>query len=266
MSGRLRWPLWIEIAALAVLTALPILFLAAGENNGIGYFQAPANNLYWPLAIGGAVNFIVFAWLVWVGFPAWRRSGSLKIAVLAAAVLIAGNVAIHTLIQLALIAWREPGLADVGAAALARENVPIAILLPLAALLYRGLRDWFLRRDPVPAAIREARVAFGSDANPVLIDPAGIRCIAAQGNYIEIDLGDRRRQVIGTLASTAGKLPPDRFVRVHRSWLVNLDHVERLSRTAARIGDRDVPVGERYAEQALSVWRQRTSAVPGTKP
>ena len=260
MTDRIRWPVLAELAAFALVWVGVIILLGGGEHNGIGYFQAPGNDLYWPLAIGGAMNFAFFAGVTFHLLPRWQESGSLAWLLAGAAAVIAGNVIVQTIAQLGIIAWREPGLADVGLLRLARENLHIAIVLPVWCLLYRSVRDWLTRRRtaaPVPAP-SESRIAFGSDANPVMIHPAEIRAIGAQGNYAEIDLGTTSRRVHGSLARMAAKLPADRFVRIHRSWIVNLDHVERMTRTSARVGARDVPVGERFADRALKSWRART--------
>lgn len=256
MTRLVRWPVWLEIAVFAAVWCGVIAILGAGDANGIGYFQAPENNLYWPLAIGGAFNFAQFVWLVWYALPAWQERRSVRVFILAAILIIVVNVILQTLVQISIIAWREPSLAEVGILPLALENLHAAIGLPLWCLLYRGIRDWFTQRQsPTQEPATAPRIAFGSAANPVLLDPADIRVIGAQGNYIEIDLGETRRQVQGSLTGAADRLPAGRFIRVHRSWLVNLDHVERMTRTSARVGGKDVPVGERYAATAMAAWR-----------
>jgi DNA-binding LytR/AlgR family response regulator len=42
------------------------------------------------------------------------------------------------------------------------------------------------------------------------------------------------------------KLPPDRFVRIHKSFIVALDHVQAVSATYIRINNEEIPIGRIY--------------------
>jgi two-component system LytT family response regulator len=50
----------------------------------------------------------------------------------------------------------------------------------------------------------------------------------AQGNYVRVHIGGRAHFIRDTLTAFAEKLSPDRFIRVHRSVIVHLDHMQRL--------------------------------------
>lgn len=92
------------------------------------------------------------------------------------------------------------------------------------------------------------------DERYVLVPTAGIHALEAVGNYVQLH-GEKARHLLrATLAATEARLDPRRFVRVHRSWIVNLDHV-REARTASKgswvlstRGGLDVPVGAQYRE------------------
>ena len=88
----------------------------------------------------------------------------------------------------------------------------------------------------------------------LLVPTAGVHALEAVGNYVRLH-GEKSRYLLrATLAATEARLDPRRFVRVHRSWIVNLEHV-REARTAAKgawvlstRGGLDVPVGAQYRE------------------
>lgn len=42
------------------------------------------------------------------------------------------------------------------------------------------------------------------------------------------------------------KLPPDRFVRIHKSFIVALDHIQAVSATYIRIHNEELPIGRIY--------------------
>jgi two-component system LytT family response regulator len=58
-----------------------------------------------------------------------------------------------------------------------------------------------------------------------LVPVQDIHCLEATGNYVCLHCGAHSHFLRGTLASVEEKLDGDRFLRTHRSWIVNLDHV-----------------------------------------
>ena len=63
----------------------------------------------------------------------------------------------------------------------------------------------------------------------IIIIPLGeIRYLQAQDDYTEIHTGETSYLKKQTLSFYAGHLPPDRFVRVHRSYIVAVGAVSRL--------------------------------------
>jgi DNA-binding LytR/AlgR family response regulator len=42
------------------------------------------------------------------------------------------------------------------------------------------------------------------------------------------------------------KLPPNRFIRVHKSFIVALDHIQAISATYIRINNEEIPIGRIY--------------------
>lgn len=55
-----------------------------------------------------------------------------------------------------------------------------------------------------------------------------IEWIDASGNYVRINAGGESHLLRETMAGVEAKLPPDRFVRIHRSAIVNVETVREL--------------------------------------
>lgn len=86
-------------------------------------------------------------------------------------------------------------------------------------------------RHLAPAAVREPEpsrffIRSGEDLRPV--DFARIVCIAGADDYAEVTTLDGKHLVRMTLAEFGRKLDASRYARVHRSWIVNLDRVDRV--------------------------------------
>ena len=83
-----------------------------------------------------------------------------------------------------------------------------------------------LGRGAAPAA--PARVPLRSGDAFVLVDPGDIDRVEVTGNTLEVLVSGQRFTFRDTLGGFLEKLPPGRFLRVHRSMLVNVDRIRRV--------------------------------------
>ena len=72
------------------------------------------------------------------------------------------------------------------------------------------------------------RVAVRDKDSVELIRTAEIDWLEGAGNYVKLHVGAREHLVRDTLKSLEERLDPQRFLRVHRSAIVNLDSIARL--------------------------------------
>ncbi|MFN8713767.1 MAG: LytR/AlgR family response regulator transcription factor [Bacteroidota bacterium] len=70
--------------------------------------------------------------------------------------------------------------------------------------------------------------------------------IQALGDYITIHTTDKRFTVHMTLRGVEEKLPSSRFLRIHRSWIAALPHIDSVEENVAKIGSNSIPIGEQY--------------------
>lgn len=79
--------------------------------------------------------------------------------------------------------------------------------------------------DPAPGDLSRYFIRSGEDIRP--IDVAGIVSIAGADDYAEVRTVSGSHLARMTLAEFEAALDPDRFARVHRSRIVNLDRIVR---------------------------------------
>ncbi len=66
-----------------------------------------------------------------------------------------------------------------------------------------------------------------------LLEIDKITYIKAISNYAQIQCIDGQRELVSkTLSAIAVHLPPDQFIRCHKSYLINIDHVISLSKSS----------------------------------
>lgn len=78
-----------------------------------------------------------------------------------------------------------------------------------------------------PAAYPSRMLVRDRDGSQ-LIAVAGVEFFRAARNYVDVCTGDRQFSLRETLTSIERTVDPARFVRIHRSTVVNVDHVHQI--------------------------------------
>jgi two-component system LytT family response regulator len=60
------------------------------------------------------------------------------------------------------------------------------------------------------------------------VHTADIEWVEASANYVQVHAGGRVHFIRDTMTAFASKLSPDKFIRVHRSVIVNVDRIQRI--------------------------------------
>lgn len=77
--------------------------------------------------------------------------------------------------------------------------------------------------------------------------------VEASGSYSILHLRNGHPMTVSfNLSYVEGRIPSADFVRIHRSFIVNMRHVRSLSGNCVRIGDRDIVIGRGYRKSFLS--------------
>ncbi len=76
--------------------------------------------------------------------------------------------------------------------------------------------------------------------------------VEAYDNYSFIVTADQKYLVSSTLKDMEHKLPSQNFVRVHRSYIANLDKIEALEENSVVFAKGDIPIGKSYKKTLMS--------------
>lgn len=80
-----------------------------------------------------------------------------------------------------------------------------------------------------------------------------IRYIEAAGSYCNIRMTDNKVLTVSQpLGEIICKLPAQFFIRVHRSYIINKDYVNKFSGNNIYVDDHIIPIGRLYKKEALS--------------
>lgn len=78
-----------------------------------------------------------------------------------------------------------------------------------------------------------------------------VRYVEALGDYVHIVTGQSKLIVYSTMKAVEEKFPNSRFVRVHRSFIVNLNRIQALEDNAVIVEGKHISVGQTYLRDVL---------------
>ena len=68
-------------------------------------------------------------------------------------------------------------------------------------------------------------------------------------NYIEVHLAEKKHLIRGKLGDFMDNLPKDKFIQVHRSYVVNIESVESFGGGFLFVNSVEIPMGTGYREE-----------------
>lgn len=126
---------------------------------------------------------------------------------------------------------------------------------------WKGL-DYFQNRatkDTGPSE-EEKSIFIKSDYKTIRVDLESIRYIESLRDYIKIHLigSDQPVKSSMNLKTIEERLPKSRFLRIHRSFIVNIHEINAIGKSALQTGDQTLPIGEQYkrvVEELRKKWQ-----------
>lgn len=132
------------------------------------------------------------------------------------------------------------------------DNLPGTVFNPLFILLLLALYivpEQFIERHFAQQHLYDHRLTFISDRRKVTLDPGEILYLESNDDEVWIHIAEggayrtKRR-----ISQWEAQLDP-RFLRVHRSYIVNTERVEAWRPTRLRIGETEIEVSRKYKEE-----------------
>lgn len=75
--------------------------------------------------------------------------------------------------------------------------------------------------------------------------------IQANGDYITIFTNAKNYTIHSTMNSIEKELPTDKFLRVHRSYIIALDKIETVEDNTAYINKKNIPIGDKQKSSLM---------------
>jgi two-component system, LytTR family, response regulator len=96
-------------------------------------------------------------------------------------------------------------------------------------------------------------IVIKSNLKKIKIPIIKIKWVAAFGDYIKVVTYDDAHLVLSTMKSFESELPKDKFLRIHKSYIINLDKVERFNSKTVEIDGEQIPLSRNKKEEIIAV-------------
>ncbi len=81
--------------------------------------------------------------------------------------------------------------------------------------------------------------------------------LEAAGNYVTFVLKDKNILSRSTIIEIINLLPSGKFVRIHRSYLVAINKIDKIERHQVTINNSKIPVSEAYSQDLAAAFKVR---------
>jgi DNA-binding LytR/AlgR family response regulator len=114
-------------------------------------------------------------------------------------------------------------------------------------------KEWFelvQNQSAVSMPIKDS-LLVNSEYKLIKVELKDILYFEGLKDYVKIFLQDIPKPILSlmSLKHLEEQLPADRFMRVHRSYIVNLDKISTIERSFIQIGKAAIPIAEQYKER-----------------
>lgn len=90
-----------------------------------------------------------------------------------------------------------------------------------------------------------------SNFRKVRVDYRDIKWIEALGDYVKLITEKKNILVLTSMKAFEQKLPQDRFLRIHKSYIINLDRIENFNHTAVQVCGKQMPLSRKRKSRLL---------------
>ncbi|MFT4612455.1 MAG: DNA-binding LytR/AlgR family response regulator [Glaciecola sp.] len=90
-----------------------------------------------------------------------------------------------------------------------------------------------------------------SDRKMIKIDYSAIRFIESYSDYLKIHLEDQTLVTRETISAIEAKLPKQQFLRIHRSYIISINHIQSFTNEHITINKQSLPISRSYKKAIL---------------
>jgi DNA-binding LytR/AlgR family response regulator len=110
-----------------------------------------------------------------------------------------------------------------------------------------------------PQSLSKPFVYFRIDRKMVKVDLDAILYVESMKDYIKIVTPTGVLITKQSISSVEALLPENKFIRIHRSFLVSVNHIQSYTTELIQINEAEIPIGKLYREAVHLVLEQQNN-------
>jgi len=100
---------------------------------------------------------------------------------------------------------------------------------------------------------KDSYIFIKADSKMRKVELNDILYIEGQGDYLKIVTNKERIMALLNFKKIEGILPDDRFIRVHKSYIIAVDKIDYVEKNRIKIADQLIPVSDTYKKHFLHI-------------
>lgn len=128
---------------------------------------------------------------------------------------------------------------------------PVASYARFLQAVQRAQTKCQQKHSSVVASASPEHIYLKIDSLLVKFDLKDIHWIEAFGDYVRVKTPQKLYTVYATLKSVEETLPPNQFLRVHRSFIIQVGKITNIDQGNLQIDDKIIPVSQSYRKKLM---------------
>lgn len=108
--------------------------------------------------------------------------------------------------------------------------------------------------EPSSATLHERYLIIRADRKLYKINYGDLSYIEGQKAYVTFHTKEKRITALASLKDLEDQLPSSLFIRIHKSYIVSVDHIVSLEGNMVEINDKHLPVGKSYRQAVEGIF------------
>ncbi len=134
-------------------------------------------------------------------------------------------------------------------------DVNLAIIIPLIYTIVK--RDKTIKEKVIEyeknesshTSIKNAFINFKVEKTIIKVNLKDIIYIESLKNYIRVNMVNENIVVYKSISALQKELPPSKFLRIHRSFIIGIDYIESFSPSKLAVNKTELPIGRKYKDE-----------------
>ena len=103
-------------------------------------------------------------------------------------------------------------------------------------------------QNPTPHVQASGYMMVKAEYKTIKVNFNEIKYVEGVKDYVKLGLTGKNILTKTTMKNIEDKLPSDKFIRVHKSFIVSIDYIKAIENNMIIIDDKRIPIGDNYKE------------------